>query len=341
MGMLDGIGSALSGIWGATGAALRNLTGQAPPPQPPAGREAPRDTARLAYAKGWEATAAQTARRSVLGVADPMDPLLAANDARRQLATFSAFAQNQGKTNACGTTSLSMIMSFWKNQPGAYSKELLDPEIRQFDLPSSPHNLMEYARGQGFRASARNGSNLAEIKRLIDLGIPPQVLINPPKAEMQANGRLGLGASQWTDDWDTVLHYTVVTNYTTDKDGNLVSVVLQDPQLGNLVVPAADFDRWWSNLKVVGQDTGISRMILAVAPGDDTPVAGRDGVVRAARDLQLPATDGISPAAMWFDVLTKGTNATGRTADGIAGAVRSAWDGLTGGIASAWKSLFG
>lgn len=342
MGWLDGIGNTLSGIWTATGSALRSLSGQAPPAPPasPPKPEMAKDSSQLAYAQGWEAAAGQMARRSVLSAATG-DPILDANAARRQLGTFSAFQQNQGSTNACGTTSLSMIMSWWKNQPGAYTKEMLDPEIRHFNLPSSPYNLIEYARGQGFRAEAKNGATLQDLKQLIDQGIPAQVLINPPKFGVTPSGRYIPDKFTPDDERDLILHYSVVTDYTVNKDGSIDTLIFQDPKAGQFSLKAADFERMWGNLKVGGQESGIHNMLIAVAPSDDTPVSGKDGSVRAAKDIVLPPTQGVSPGAAWFDLVTKGTNAAGRAGNGLFGAIQGAWNGLTSGIASAWKSVFG
>ncbi|MFN3431390.1 MAG: hypothetical protein ACK46X_15730, partial [Candidatus Sericytochromatia bacterium] len=45
---------------------------------------------------------------------------------------FDKFLQDQGQTNGCGTTSLAMLLSYWKGQPGAFTREKIDSSIRHF-----------------------------------------------------------------------------------------------------------------------------------------------------------------------------------------------------------------
>lgn len=51
--------------------------------------------------------------------------------------------QKQGNTNACGTTSLAMIMSYLLGRHIAH--EQIDDEIRRLDSFSSPNDLVVYA----------------------------------------------------------------------------------------------------------------------------------------------------------------------------------------------------
>jgi hypothetical protein len=73
--------------------------------------------------------------------ASPAVPRLSAND-------LGVVPQGQGGTNACGTTSLAMLLTYW-GKPTDHVK--IDQAIRRMDMPTSPDDVVRYAESQGMR----------------------------------------------------------------------------------------------------------------------------------------------------------------------------------------------
>ncbi len=76
-------------------------------------------------------------------------PKLSAND-------LGVIPQDQGNTNACGTTSLANVMTHWGKPP---THDQIDNDIRAFDMFTAPDKLVEYARANGMRASLKADAN--------------------------------------------------------------------------------------------------------------------------------------------------------------------------------------
>lgn len=187
--------------------------------------------------------------------------------------TFGRFLEDQGRTNGCGTTSLAMLMSFWKNRPGAYTRNAIDASIRRFNGPTVPMNIVAYLRSQGFRAEAHANASIDDMRRYLDLGVPVEVLYDP-----DANPR------------SFSLHYVDVVGYRADAQGAIVSFQIADPAGGLLhEVPVGELQRRWANLKVANLTTGLNNLMIVALPGKNTPVRGRDGVVRSTKDMALPS----------------------------------------------------
>lgn len=188
--------------------------------------------------------------------------------------------QGQGLSNACGTTSLAMLLSYW-GIPTTHGQ--IDAVIRRTNMPTSPDDLVRYAESLGMRASLTTDASLDDLASMLDQGVPVQVLIDPldPSGTMPVNRN------------DAILHYVNVTGYQRGPDGRIASLTICDPgrEGYRYSVPAGEFEKLWSNLKLLGAETGINRLMIAMAPGDGRDVVGLDGKVRKAQDIRFPKGD--------------------------------------------------
>lgn len=204
----------------------------------------------------------------------------------RNARDFDRFLMNQydgADKNACGTTSMSMVLNFWKNKPGEYTHQRVDSEVRRGpDMFSSPKNLIDYARDQGFRSEGKNNSSIDDLKGYLDQGVPVQVLIDPNK-----------------DGGDAVLHYVNVVDYEADQDGKITDVVIADPAGGDQeTMPVSEFQEKWGSLEFMGAPSGVNNLMLVHLPGENTPVVGKDGVTRNSDDIELPPQAGFLSRAL-------------------------------------------
>lgn len=232
---------------------------------------------------------------------------LALEGSPRDARSFSSFLEDQGETNGCGTTSLAMLLSFWKDKTGRYTRTGIDMAIRHFDMFTSPQNIVDYARSQGFRAVARNGSSVDEIRAMVDQGVPVQVLYDP-----NADGS------------DKLLHYVVVTDYKTDEKGNLTDLVIADPAGGKVdTVPVDEFKKRWDDIKFMNYGTGVDNLMIPMLPKRNVPIRGRDGKVRMSDDIALPKATGLGWRVAVADVLADATNLASKVKEKAASAFRS------------------
>lgn len=191
---------------------------------------------------------------------------------------LAVLPQNQhqdGHTNACGTTCLASLMSYY-GQPTTHQQ--VDAEIRPFDLGTGAEAIAGYANGHGMRAQVKNGGSLEDLAKLVDQGVPPMAHIDP-------DGGSNLNS-----------HWVVVTGYTRNAAGGIESLVLSDPAGregaatgSHRTVSAAEFDAQWSNLKYGGVSVGESRELIAIVPRDGQ-VTSADGRSRPASSISLPAS---------------------------------------------------
>jgi hypothetical protein len=181
---------------------------------------------------------------------------------------LGVLAQDQGNTNACGTTSLANVMTHW-GSPRTH--EQIDKSIRAFNMFTAPDKLVEYARNNGMRASLKNDATLDDIAKMVDQGVPPIVLMDPG-SESDAN-----------------LHYITVTGYNRDQNGKITDVVIADSAGGErYTMPAEEFQKKWDSLKMGNIGTGLNNVMITVVPNDNRTITGGDGVQRRASDIKLP-----------------------------------------------------
>jgi hypothetical protein len=131
---------------------------------------------------------------------------------------------HQGETNACGTTSLAMILRYFlrKNIPTAE----LDRKIRRLDIFTSPGNLVTLGRSYGLKTEAYNRGNLLEIRSHLEQGRAVQALIRSEDG----------------------LHYVVLTGIQSQGHSG-EQVVCLDPAIGKRIfVPVERFLASWGNL---------------------------------------------------------------------------------------------
>lgn len=225
---------------------------------------------------------------------------------------FGRFLENQNKngvTNGCGTTSLAMTLSFWTGTPGAYTRERIDNTIRRFNLASSPQNIVDYAESQGFRASAMNNANLEDLRAFLDKGVPVQVMYDPDG-----------------DGSDATLHYVVVTDYESNEKGALTALKIADPWGGiEAVVPVDTFNERWDQLGLYGRSTGINNLMIPLLPESNVPIRGKDGVIRDADDISLPAKSNLDWRVGVADKLFDAANALDQVNDAAKATFKKLW----------------
>lgn len=242
--------------------------------------------------------------------------LASGGPAPRELRDFSRFLEDQNKTgvtNGCGTTSLAMILSAWKDQPGAYTREKIDASIRRFNLPTSPQNIVGYAEKQGFRAVAQNNGSVEDLKKFIDQGVPVQIMFDP-----DGNGS------------DSILHYVVVTDYEADEKGNVKSFTIANPWGGEIQsVPVDEFKQRWDKLELKGHSTGLNNLMIPMVPKNNVAIKGKDGQVRMTSDIGLPKGGNLGWRMGVADKLFDAANGVSKVASAIASAPKKIWHALT------------
>jgi hypothetical protein len=248
--------------------------------------------------------------------------------------------QDQGNTNACGTTSLANVMTHW-GMPRTH--EQIDDSIRAFDMFTAPDKLVEYARNNGMRAELKADASLDDIAKMIDQGAPPIVLIDPDEGS------------------NAILHYVTVTGYNRDASGKISDVVIADSAGGNrYTVSAEEFQKKWDSLKMGGIGTGLNNVMITAVPNDGRTVTGGDGVARNVSDIKLPKSsfwsniksgfargiaNAISNVTSFAEKAWNGAKAVGSAVSSAASAVGNAVSNAASAVASGakkvWKSIFG
>jgi hypothetical protein len=229
---------------------------------------------------------------------------LAAND-------LGVLAQNQGNTNACGTTSMANVMTYW-GKPTTHNE--IDKSIRAFDVFTAPDKLVDYARDHGLRAEIKTDASVDDLAKMVDQGVPPIILMDPDSGS-NAN-----------------LHYMTVTGYNRDASGKISDVVVADSAGGNrYTMSAQELQQKWGDLKMQGVSTGLSNVMISTVPNDGRSVVGGDGVSRKASDIQLPSSSLTSDIKSGF----------ARVAANSISNVTHAAEKVSDGAKKVWHSIFG
>lgn len=242
---------------------------------------------------------------------------------------LGVITQDQGNTNACGTTSLANVMTHW-GMPRTHDQ--IDDSIRAFEMFTAPDKLVEYSRNNGMRADMKVDASLNDLAKMVDQGAPPIVLIDPDQ------------------DNNATLHYVTVTGYNRDAQGNISELIIADSAGGNrYAMSAEEFQKQWDNLKLGGVPTGLNNVMITAVPNDGRSVVGGDGQTRNVNDIELPRS------SLWSNLksgLARGvanllSNVTNMAenvwngAKAVGNAVGNAVDTVVGGVKKAWKKLFG
>jgi hypothetical protein len=248
---------------------------------------------------------------------------------------LGVLAQDQGNTNACGTTSLANVMTHW-GSPRTHQQ--IDKSIRAFDMFTAPDKLVEYARDNGMRAELKNDATLDDIAKMVDQGVPPMVLIDPN-----------------SDDSDFVLHYVTVSGYNRDANGKITDVVIADSGGGErYTLSAEEFQKKWDNLKLKNVGTGFNNVMISVVPNDNRMITGGDGVQRRASDIKLPQSSILSSlkSALARGIANRlanitnfaskvwgGIKAVGRAAQSVGNAIGNAAQAVGNAISNGAKAV--
>lgn len=241
---------------------------------------------------------------------------------------LGVLAQDQGNTNACGTTSLANVMTHW-GQPRTHQQ--IDRSIRAFDSFSAPDRLRDYARSNGMRSETAANASLGDLTRMIDHGAPPIVLIDPDEGN------------------NAILHYVTVTGYNRNARGEVSDLVIANSAGGERhTMPAEEFRQRWGNLRMHNIATGMNNVMITAVPNDTRRVVGGDGVARSAASILLPTTTVVGmirsgPARAAAAVISDAavvTRAAGDGAQTLAGHVQRGGGMLGGMIHRVWRSIF-
>jgi uncharacterized protein YvpB len=171
---------------------------------------------------------------------------------------------DQGDKQACGTTSLSMILKYLgvDIKPGD-----IDKEIRRVDssIGTSVDDIIDFARAHGVEAEGYNNGTWDEIKNQIDQGHPVMVSVKGDgEVKQLPDGR----------------HLIAITGYGKDPDGKEY-VLYHDPNKGDEPgskgaeqrLSLEDFQKAWSK-----EDFGVKNYFIAFAPkGSKLPAGRNDG----------------------------------------------------------------
>jgi hypothetical protein len=227
--------------------------------------------------------------------------------------------------NACGTTSLSMVLKYFGVPAAASDVKAIDRAIRpssrdaKIDSFTAPLDIALYAQRQGMRATLHNNSSTKDLEAMLAQGVPPMILY----------------------DWDAPtgngLHYVVVTGHR-ERDGKK-EWQLHDPSGYSWHITDAELNRRWSNLHVAGVEIPYNRLMLTISPSQGnlkTPV----GTTKEASDIMLPAhntstvVDFAGKVATWgvgvgADAYDAGRWIAGKAQAGAA-KVHQGWKAVTG-----------
>lgn len=237
--------------------------------------------------------------------------------------------QDQGNTNACGTTSLANVLTHW-GKPTTH--EQIDKDIRAFDMFTAPDKIVDYARSHGMRAEMKVDASVDDIAKMIDQGVPPIVLMDPDS------------------DNNLNQHYVTVSGYNRDANGKITDLVISDSAGGDrYTMPVEEFQKKWDDLKMKGVSTGLNNVMISVVPNDGRKITGGDGVTRSASDIQLPKSSfwsnlKSSVARGVANLLANVTNGASKVWDGVkavGNAIGDAASAVANGAKKLWKSIFG
>lgn len=80
----------------------------------------------------------------------------------------------QGQDNTCAQAVMSVLLNFWGNKQGY--QQLVD-EANRFNLPTTYDGILKTLARKGLQGKAYRSGNLSFIKKLVDEGKPPIVLL--------------------------------------------------------------------------------------------------------------------------------------------------------------------
>ncbi|MEB3329806.1 MAG: C39 family peptidase [Candidatus Sericytochromatia bacterium] len=185
---------------------------------------------------------------------------------------------DQGQTNGCGTTGLAMVLNYFEGGKPAYTREALDSAIRHHDMFTSPGEMARFAEERGLVASIHSGTQPAELRRLLDAGLPVQILMDVSE---QGNG--------------SGLHYEVVTGHGVGPDGERYFELANPWGRREYMAEAVLLEKWGS-LKAAGVPIGLDRVAVVLKPrGNPTPLPpDQRGAFLNASTVALRVAQGVT-----------------------------------------------
>lgn len=198
-----------------------------------------------------------------------------------------------GAQQSCGTTSLAMILNHFK--PGVTDQATIDQQIRRANNGSftSPADIVEVARGNGFRAEMKNNASVEDLTAMLDQGVPVQVIMEPMANDKGVNG---------PDAQDMGIHYVAVNGYERDPSGKLSSIIISDPWGMHYKMPVDEFSRRWGNQRLKGLPSGLSHFMITMVPKDgQIKKPGTPPTMIDANSIKLPTTTSMADP-MWGSV---------------------------------------
>lgn len=189
---------------------------------------------------------------------------------------------DQGSTNACGTTSLVSVLKFH----GVKVKDHweVDKSIRstKFDFFTTPLDIVNYARDKGMNAGMKNNSSVEDIANYIDKGLPVMTLIDP-------------GA----DKYDTALHWIVINGYERDDKGDISKLKISDPSGGySYNEDISEFKKEWEKINIgttslplihksATVSSGYKNLMVVISPKNGNLISP-DGKPVQASSIKVP-----------------------------------------------------
>jgi hypothetical protein len=209
----------------------------------------------------------------------------------------------QGTSNACGTTSLAMLMTYLGVPE---TKEAIDSVIRRMDIFSSPEDLMTFARDRGLQAQGYNHGAWPDIEGDAGLGVPCILLI-------KIRG----------------FHYVVVTGHGTDPTNSQRYAVLHDPE------QTTDRLLYEAELIAAGNNVGFGfadyYMAFATRSGARLPPGNSSGIQGA-----LGTLEGVTNVTNGISNIIHPTSAGG-VAHGIVQAVGGAVEAIVSSLGAVYQ----
>jgi hypothetical protein len=214
----------------------------------------------------------------------------------------------QGSANACGTTSLAMVMTYLGVPE---TTEAIDAVIRRLNIFSSPEDLMGFARDNGLQAQGYNHGTWPYIEQDAVIGAPCILLIEADYSYPDSTSVSGL-------------HYVVVTGHGVDPVNGKRYAVLHDPNYGSdMVLYEADLITMGNN---VGWGFADYYMAFAapsaapLAPGNSAGIQGALGALEGVTNI----TNGLSAVI--------GAASAGAVVQGVVQVIGGVVEGVICGI---------
>lgn len=217
----------------------------------------------------------------------------------------------QGSANACGTTSLAMVMTYLGVPE---TKEAIDAVIRRLNIFSSPEDLMGFARDNDLQAQGYNHGAWPDIEQNAGIGSPCILLINADYSYPDGSSISGF-------------HYVVVTGHGVDPVNGQRYAILHDPNYGS------DMVLYEADLITMGNSVGwgfagyymafATASAPSLAPGTSAGVQGALGALEGVTNI----TNGLSAVI--------GATSAGSVVQGVVQVI----GGVAGGVISAIGGL--